>query len=104
MLVPAAKPILVPAVNKSDTSTAAAVTGHRRRIAGLLATLPKLTPVPPDDPERNENHAIIAHLKNLISQDPKFGQIDFEPTQKASFFRVLRSRHGEGNRRFGGER
>ncbi|KAM1242558.1 hypothetical protein ACFX2G_034902 [Malus domestica] len=78
-----------PRRQQSDTSTAAAATGHRRRVAGLLATPPKLTPVPPDDPERNENHAIIAHLKNLIFQDPKFGQIDFEPAQTALFSRVL---------------
>ncbi|XP_024162283.1 uncharacterized protein LOC112169480 isoform X3 [Rosa chinensis] len=61
---------------QSDAST-----GHRRRVAGLLST-PKVSPPPAqaDDPERNENHAIIAHLKHLISQDPKFDQIDLEPT------------------------
>ncbi|KAM1210992.1 hypothetical protein ACFX2I_002785 [Malus domestica] len=78
-----------PRRQQSDTSTAAAAKGHRRRVAGLLATPPKLTLVPPDDPERNENHAIIAHLKNFISQDPKFDQIDFEPYHTASFSREL---------------
>ncbi|KAM1233011.1 hypothetical protein EV1_002688 [Malus domestica] len=78
-----------PRRQQSDTSTAAAAKGHRRRVAGLLATPPKLTLVPPDDPERNENHAIIAHLKNFISQDPKFDQIDFEPNHTASFSREL---------------
>ncbi|PQP94813.1 uncharacterized protein Pyn_03862 [Prunus yedoensis var. nudiflora] len=76
-----------PRRSQSDAST-----GHRRRVAGLHVT-PKLSPVPPDDPERNENHAIIAHLKNFISQDPKFDQIDFEAAHTASFPMLLGPNH-----------
>ncbi|CAL9021225.1 unnamed protein product [Prunus brigantina] len=76
-----------PRRSQSDAST-----GHRRRVTGLHAT-PKLSPVPPDDPERNENHAIIAHLKNFISQDPKFEQINFEAAHTASFPMLLGPNH-----------
>lgn len=59
----------------STSSAAASSTVHRRRVAGLLPTT-KLSPLPADDPERNENRAIINHLKHLISQDPKFDHVE----------------------------
>ncbi|XP_015893710.3 uncharacterized protein LOC107427828 isoform X1 [Ziziphus jujuba] len=62
----------------SSSVAAIAPTGHRRRVAGLLP-VPKLPPVPADDPERNENRAILNHLKHLISQDPKFDYVELSP-------------------------
>lgn len=85
--------LVVPKIDRSQFNESAGSRRQtysrvRRRVAGLLSN-PKVSapPAQPDDPERNENQAIIGHLKRFISQDPKFDQIDLEPspmTMKAS--------------------
>ncbi|GMN49473.1 hypothetical protein TIFTF001_018635 [Ficus carica] len=74
---------------QSSPSTSATGHHHRRRIAGLLPSHPKPPPplaFPSADPDRTENRAIINHLKQLISQDPRFDNIEFSPPSLSAEF------------------
>ena len=94
--------------SSSSSPAASAGTGHRRRVAGLLPTAPKAPPILADDPERYENRSIIDHLKNFISQDPKFDYVELSPPSMMPTMTEVGFHQPEGGlgflTDFGGER